>query len=78
MGKINKIRQLVVVAFTFFCLLSISNAQPIPTGNGGGIGSPVGGAGGGAPLDGGLSILLIFGSAFAVRKIYKRLKLQKD
>jgi hypothetical protein len=77
MEKINKIRHLVVIAFTFFYLMSIANAQPIPTGNGGGIGNHVGGAGGGAPLDGGLSILLILGSAFAIKKHIRYLNCKK-
>jgi hypothetical protein len=78
MGKMNKTRYLVVIVLTFFCLLSIANAQPIPTGNGGGMGSSVGGSGGGAPLDGGLSILLILCSAYALRKTYKTFQLHKD
>ena len=79
MNNISKIFLVIIFAFLSITLI----AQPLPPGGGaGGIGPPsqTGGnqVGGGAPLDGGLSILLIFGSAFAVRKTYKRLKLQKD
>jgi hypothetical protein len=42
------------------------------------MGSSVGGSGGGAPLDGGLSILLILCSAYALRKTYKTFQLHKD
>ena len=48
-------------------------AQPIPGGSGG-HGSTQNQSGGAAPLDGGLSVLLLLSATFAVKKIVKNRK----
>ncbi|MCX6258833.1 MAG: hypothetical protein NTW49_13190 [Bacteroidia bacterium] len=71
--KIKTKRNLLRICF-FVALLTIglsAFSQPIPgnPGNGGGPGLNDD-VGGGAPLDGGLSILLLLGTAFGGRKLF--------
>ena len=62
---------------------SVLADDPPAPGTGGGGGSPVGqpGAGpvgGGAPIDGGLSILLAMGAIYGANKVYKIINWQKE
>ena len=72
-------RTIKTIAVIFFLALLpvLSNAQP-PDPNSGGSGT--GGAppgpgntptGGGAPIDGGLSILMLMGAAYGAKRVYK-------
>jgi len=63
------------IAITAFIMLSISNLQAQPTPGGdptGGTDQPIGAAG--APIDGGLSVLLAAGVAFGAKKLYNKKK----
>ena len=68
------IKKIFVIAIITVAPLFI-NAQPTPpTGGEGGYVHGSGGnqpAGGGAPIDGGLSILLLLGAAYGSKKVYK-------
>lgn len=70
------IKYFTVMAFAMFLSLSLSAQQP-PHPSQNGDGSNVGGApvGGAAPIDGGLSLLLLAGAAYGARKVYN---LKKD
>ena len=66
---------LTVFGILSFSIMSIAD-PPLPPGNpgtGGGGGGPVG-----APIDGGLGILLAIGAAYGGRKLYKARKDKKD
>ncbi|MCX6231633.1 MAG: hypothetical protein NTZ33_08815 [Bacteroidetes bacterium] len=58
---------LVIAIITLAPLLT--NAQPLPP-SGAGHGTGQNQPGNGAPLDGGLSILILLGAAFGSKKIY--------
>lgn len=45
----NNLKRIILLSFFFFLLISLSQAQPLPTENGGGSGTYVGGNA--APLD---------------------------
>lgn len=62
-------RNLLRIAFfvAFFSIGLSAYSQPIPGDPGTGGHDPVGG---GAPLDGGVSILLLLGTAFGGKKVY--------
>jgi len=62
---------LTLVAFAFLLIVpAMLSAQPSPGGDPtGGTNPPIGAAG--APIDGGLSVLLVAGVAYGARKLYK-------
>ena len=72
------IKNILVIAIIIFMPL-LSNATPKPPSNGyvHGSGQNQPAPGGGAPIDGGLSILLLLGSAFGGAKVYKLRKAVK-
>ena len=64
-------------------LIAISSiglfAQPVPPPDGGGAaGHGLGGNQSGAPLDGGLSILILMGAAYGAKKVYRFKKQDKE
>ena len=69
----NIIRILFVAVFVSLGVSLLAQAPPAPPGNpstgGGGGGGPVG-----APIDGGLGILLAMGAAYGGKKLYKSRK----
>ena len=69
----KKIAILLILTFLVFGASGVF-AQPVPNqnGDGSGVGSiPVGG---GVPIDGGLSILLVLGSAYGMKKAINKKK----
>ncbi len=50
-------------------------AQPLPPTGNAGYNGPIGGA---APIDGGLSILLVMGAAFGAKKVYRLKKVKEE
>ncbi len=66
----KKLLQNITIASLFLIVPLISLAQNPPHPNGGNI--PTGGSntpvGGGAPIDGGLSFLLVLGAAYGIKK----------
>lgn len=67
----KKIKSILIIAF-FITLPFLSNAQPDPRHNGNGSnvgGTPVGNGPQGAPIDGGLSILLLLGAGYGASKL---------
>jgi hypothetical protein len=71
----KKAIKLLVIAGIFLSLPLFSVAQTPPHPNNGG-GAPIGNTpvGGAAPIDGGLSIMLLLGAAYGSRKIYQMKK----
>ena len=67
---------LLVAAFVCLSFMALAQAPPPPPGNpssgGGGGGGPVG-----APIDGGLGILLAMGVAYGGKKLYKARKVKE-
>ena len=67
----KKIKKSIIVAAMIlsFPLLSLAQSPPHPNGGNapGGTITPVGG---GAPIDGGLTIMLLLGAAYGSKKIY--------
>ena len=65
----------IIILVFFITISSIAFAQPIPPPGGGATGAGHGltgnQGGNGAPIDGGLSILLALGGIYGVKKIYK-------
>lgn len=75
----KKALKLTIVAAFLLAAPVMTFAQPLPNqnGNGSGVGNiPVGG--GGAPIDGGLSILLALGLGYGAKKVYNSKKKQLD
>lgn len=71
----KKIRSVLLI--TMLLGLPLLNfAQPLPYQNGNG--SNVGQTPVGAPIDGGLSILLLLGAGYGIKKIYNRRKEEKE
>jgi hypothetical protein len=71
----KKIRSIILI--TMLLGLPLLNfAQPLPYQNGNN--SHVGQTPVGAPIDGGLSILLLMGAGYATRKIYNLKKKEKE
>ncbi len=70
------IKKLLVIAIIISAPLLL-NAQPVPPSGGHGLNGNQTPTGGGAPIDGGLSILLLLGAAYGSKKVYK-LKKQED
>ena len=71
----KKIRSVLLI--TMLLGLPLLNfAQPLPYHNGNG--SNVGQTPVGAPIDGGLSILLLLGAGYGIKKIYNRRKEEKE
>jgi hypothetical protein len=71
----KKIRSVFLI--TMLLGLPLLNfAQPLPSQNGNG--SHVGQTPVGAPIDGGLSILLLLGAGYGVKKIYNLKKAEKE
>jgi hypothetical protein len=70
----KKIKQIIAIMI-FFSIPIWMTAQPPHPNNGDGLPGPgntaVGGTACGAPIDGGLSILLAMGLAYGARKVYK-------
>jgi len=71
----NYIKTLLVVLFFSFSLLSLADppTPPADPNAGGGGGGPVG-----APIDGGLGILLAMGAAYGGKKLYQARKDKKE
>lgn len=71
----KKIRSVFLI--TMLLGLPLLNfAQPLPNQNGNG--SHVGQTPVGAPIDGGLSVLLLLGAGYGVKKIYNLKKKEKE
>jgi hypothetical protein len=69
----KKIKSIIILA-ALMTLSFFSFAQPDPrlNGNGNSVGNtPVGQTGPGAPLDGGVGILVVLGLTYAARNIYR-------
>lgn len=72
------IKKILVIAIILILPVFI-NAQPIPPPSSNGLNGNQGQPGGGAPIDGGLSIFLLLGAAYGGKKVYSIRKLkQKD
>jgi len=75
----NTIKKIIVMFFLMVSPILISSVladDPPAPGTGGGGGSPVGApgagpVGGGAPIDGGFSILLAMGAIYGANKVYQ-------
>jgi hypothetical protein len=67
--KSYKTRVTIIIVFFFLFALTM-NGQPLPTRNGGGSGTWVGGSA--APIDGGVSILLALGAAYGLKRWNKK------
>ncbi len=73
----STLKILFIAAAVCFSISVLAQAPPPPPGNaqtgGGGSDGPVGGA----PIDGGLGILLALGTAYGARKLYQERKRTK-
>lgn len=70
-------KRLLILAIVFTGLTLSVSAQPRPENNSDGsevTGPPIGGAGGSAPIGGGLVMMLAMGAAYAGKKIYNAYK----
>jgi hypothetical protein len=70
------IKTLLIAIFFSLSMVTLADGPPPPPpnpGTGGGGGGPVG-----APIDGGLGILLAMGGAYGARKLYKARKDKKE
>jgi len=71
----KKLRYIFIIAM-LLTLPLLNFAQPLPYQNGNG--STIGNSPVGAPIDGGLSILLLLGAGYGARKIYGLKKKEKE
>jgi hypothetical protein len=71
----KKLRTIFIIAM-LLSLPFFNFAQPLPYQNGNG--SNIGNTPVGAPIDGGMSILLILGAGYGIRKIYGMKKKEKE
>lgn len=76
MKKIKAI--LVLMAFFAMPLLSISDPPGGPDPNTNGNGTPNGTVPVGAPIDGGLGILMILGAGYGLKKVYNARKAKSE
>ena len=65
---IKKAKNYIVLLFVLLSFNTFS--QPLPPGYPNGHGQTNNQPGGGAPIDGGLSILLLMGAAYGAKKVY--------
>jgi hypothetical protein len=71
----KKLRSVLIIAM-LMALPLLNFAQPLPNQNGNG--SHVGQTPVGAPIDGGMSILLILGAGFGIKKLAALRKQEKE
>jgi hypothetical protein len=82
----NTFKKIIVLFFLMVSPLLIGSVfadEPPAPGTGAGGGSPVGApgagpVGGGAPIDGGFSILLVMGAIYGGSKVYKAISWEKQ
>jgi len=69
---------LIISLFIGWSLVAMAQGPPNPPGENGQTGDQPAGPGGGAPIGGGLGILLSLGAAYGGKKLYKAFKKSKE